>query len=114
MAFSFKTGSLSKRVFEATRSELFTLLTFLLTITFTLLSIISPLETISKKMWAPENPRHAKCSLPVAVHVSKTHVLKLTRDLEHTRFLSFETRTASKPEVNISHVKTVMSPRVLN
>ena len=90
VAFSFKTGSLSTRVFEArtaTRSELFTLLTFLHTITFTLLSIISSLETISKKMWAPENPRHAKCSLPVAVRVSKTRVLKLTRDLEHTRFL---------------------------
>ena len=85
-----KTGSLSTRVFEArmaTRSELFTLLTFLHTITITLLCIISPLETISRKMWAPENPRHTKCSLPVAVRVSKTRVRKLTRDLEHTRFL---------------------------
>ena len=73
--------SLSTRVFEtptATGSELFSLLTCLHTITFTLFSIISPLETISKKSWAPENPSHAKCSLPVAVRVSKTRVLKLT------------------------------------
>ena len=87
MAFSFKTGSFSTRVFEArtaTRSELFTLLTCLHTITFTLLSIISPLETISKKMWAREmfssgcRPR---------------------------------LKNARQPEVNISHVKTVVSPR---
>ena len=68
------------RVFEtrtATRSELFSLLTYLHTTTFTLPSIFSPLEMIYKKIWETTLPWHAKCSLPVAVGVSKTRVLKL-------------------------------------
>ena len=73
-------GSLSTRVFEtrtATGSELFSLLTCLHTTTFTLLSIFSLLEMISIKIWETPLSWHAKCSLPVAVRVSKTCVLKL-------------------------------------
>ena len=47
-------GSLSARVFEtrtATGSKLFSLLTCLHTTTFILLSIVSPLEMISLKVW---------------------------------------------------------------
>ena len=50
----FKIGSLSTSVFEtrtATGSELFSLLTCPHTATFTLLSIFSPLETSSIKIW---------------------------------------------------------------
>ena len=68
------------RVFEtraATGSELFSLLTCLHTTTFTLLSIFSPLEMISIKMWKTPLSWQAKCSLPVAVRVSKTRVPKL-------------------------------------
>ena len=52
-------GSLSARVFEtwtATGSELFSLLTCLYTITFTLLSIFSPFEMISVKIWETPLP----------------------------------------------------------
>ena len=73
-------GSLSTRVFEtrkATRSELFSLLTCLHTTTFTLLSIFSPLEVISIKIWETPLPWHAKCSLRVAVGVSKTRAVML-------------------------------------
>ena len=73
-------GSLSMHVFEtrtATGSELFSLLTCLYTTTFKLLSIFSPLEMISIKIWETPLFWHAKCSLPVAVRVSKTRVLKL-------------------------------------
>ena len=72
--------SLSTRVFEtrtATGSELFSLLTCLYTTTFTWLSILSPLEMIRIKIWETPLSCHAKCSLPVAVRVSKTRVLKL-------------------------------------
>ena len=72
--------SLSTCVFEtrmATGSELFPLLTCLQTTTFTLLSIFSPLEVIHIKIWETPLSWHTKCSLPVAVHVSKTRVLKL-------------------------------------
>ena len=68
------------RVFEmrtATGSELFSLLTCLHTTTFTLPSIFSPLGMINIKMWETPLSCHAKCSLPVAVRVSKTRVLKL-------------------------------------
>ena len=58
-------------------SELFSLLTCLHTTTFTLLSIFSPLEVIRVKIWETPLSWHAKCSLPVAVRVSKTRVLKL-------------------------------------
>ena len=74
-------GSLSTQVFEtrtATGSEMFSLLTCPQTTTFTLLSILSPLETSSIKIWEKILSLHAKCSLPVAVRVSKTCVLKLT------------------------------------
>ena len=73
-------GSLNTRVFEtrtATGSELFSLLTGLYTTTFTLLSIFSPLEMIIIKIWETSLSWHAKCSLPVAVRVSKTLVLKV-------------------------------------
>ena len=76
-------GSLSTRVFEtrtATGSELFSLLTCLHTTTFTLLSIVYLLEMISIKICETPLPWHAKCSLPVAVRVSKTRVLKLPID----------------------------------
>ena len=74
-------GSLSTRVFDtrtATGSELFSLLTCVHTTTFTLISIFSPLEMISIKIWETPLSWHAKCSLPVAVRVSKTLVLKVT------------------------------------
>ena len=73
-------GSLSTRVFETrttTGSELFSLLTCLHTTTFTFPSIFSPLEMISVKMWETPLSWHAKFSLPVAVRVSKSRVLKL-------------------------------------
>ena len=73
-------GSLSTRVFDtrtATGSKLFSLLTCFYTTTFTLLSIFSPLQMISIKIWETPLSWHAKCSLPVAVRVSKTRVLKL-------------------------------------
>ena len=65
------------RVFEtrtATGSEMFFLLTCLHTTTFTLLSIFSPSEMISIKIWETPLSWHVKCSLPVAVRVSKTRV----------------------------------------
>ena len=84
-------GSLSTRVFEtrtATGSELFSFLTCPYTTTFTLPSIFSPLEMISIKIWETPLSWHAKCSLPVAVRVSKTRVLKLPIDrCILTRFL---------------------------
>ena len=73
-------GSLSTRVFKtrtATGSELFSLLTCPHTTTFTLLSIFSPLETISIKIWVTIGSSNAKYSFPVAVRVSKTRLLKL-------------------------------------
>ena len=53
------TGSLGTSVFEtrtATGNELFALLTCLHTTTFTLRSLISPLEMISIKIWEWETP----------------------------------------------------------
>ena len=76
-------GSLSTHVFEtrtATGSELFSLLTCFHTTTFTLLSIFSPLEMISTKIWQTPLSWHVKCSLPVVVRISKTRVLKLPND----------------------------------
>ena len=73
-------GSLSTRDFE-TRTEsgsaLFSLITRLRTITSTLLSTFSPLGMIRINMWETPLSWHAKCSLPVAVRVSKTRLLKL-------------------------------------
>ena len=77
-------GSLSTRFFEtrtATGSELFSPLTCLHTTTFTSLSIFSPLEMISIKIWETPLPWQAKSSLPVAVRLSKTRVLKLPINL---------------------------------
>ena len=73
-------GSLNTRVLDtrtATGSELFSLLTCLHTNTFISLSIFSILETISLKIWERPLSWRAKYSLPVAVRVLKTRVLKL-------------------------------------
>ena len=75
----FIIGSLSMRIFEtwtATGSGLYSLLTCPYTTTFTLPSIFSPLEMISTKMWETPLSWNAKCSLLVAVRVSKMHVPK--------------------------------------
>ena len=53
----------------ASRSKLFSLITHLHTITFTLLSTFSPLGMISTRMWETPMSWHAKYSLLVAVHV---------------------------------------------
>ena len=84
-AYSFSVGArvlgnLSTRVFEtrtATGSELFSLLTCLQTSTFISPSVFSLLEMISIKLLGTSLSWDAKCSLPVAVCVSKTRVLKL-------------------------------------
>ena len=71
-------GSLSTRVFEmrtVTGSDLFSLLTCPHTTTFTLLNIFSSLEMSSIKIWETIHSWHAKCSLAVAVRVSKKRVL---------------------------------------
>ena len=73
-------GSLSTRDFKtgtAHGSELFSLITYLHTTTFALLSTFSPLGMISIKIWETPLSWHSKCSFPVAVRVSKTGVLKL-------------------------------------
>ena len=73
-------STLSKSVSEtrtATGSELISLLTRPHTTTFTLLSIFWPLKISSRKIWKTLRSKHAKCSLPVAVRVSETLVLKL-------------------------------------
>ena len=66
------------RIFEVrteTRSQLFSLLTCSHTTTFTLLSIFSPSEISSIKIWETIRSRHVKHSL--AVRVSKMRMLKL-------------------------------------
>ena len=73
-------GSLSTRDFDTRRgsgSELFSLITRLHTITFTMLSTFSRLWMISIKMCETPLSWHTECSLPVAVRVSKACVLKL-------------------------------------
>ena len=73
-------GSLSTNVFEtrtATGSELISLLSRPHTTTFALLSIFSPLEMSSIKIWETIRSYYVKCSLPIAVRVSKSRVLKL-------------------------------------
>ena len=65
-------GSLSTCIFEtwtAIGSELLSLLTCLHTDTFALLSILSPLEMSSIKIWETPQSWRAKCSLPVVVRV---------------------------------------------
>ena len=84
-------GSLSTRVFEmrtATGSGLFPLLTCLHTNTFTLLSIVFPLMMITIKIMETPLSWHSKCSLPVAVRISKMRVLKLPiiREPKQARF----------------------------
>ena len=61
----------------ATGSELFSIATYLFTTTFILISMFPPLEMISIKIRETPLSWHAKCSLPVAVRVSKTRMLKL-------------------------------------
>ena len=83
-AAPIKIGSLSTPIFEtrtANGSELFSLLTCLQTTTFTFLSTFSPLGMISIKIWETSLSLRAKCSLSVAVSVSKTRVLKLPNNL---------------------------------
>ena len=58
-------------------SELFSLITRLYTITFTMLSTFSRLGMISVKVWKTPLCWHTECSLPVAVRVSKTRMLKV-------------------------------------
>ena len=73
-------GSLSTHVFEtqtATGSKLFSLLTCPQSTTVTMLNIFSPLEISSIKIWEKMRSWHEKCSLQVAVRVSKMLVLKL-------------------------------------
>ena len=77
-------GNLSTRVFEmrtATGSELFSFLTCLQTTTFTSSSIFSPLEMISINLLGTPLSWDAKCSLPVAIRVSKRRELKLPNSL---------------------------------
>ena len=95
-------GSLSTRVFEtrtATGSELFSLLTCLDTTTFTFLSIFSPLEMISIRIWETPLSCHVKCSLPVAVRISKTRVLKLPNKGKQPP--SFGRKRESRHRVNL-------------
>ena len=76
-------GSLSTHVFKtrtATGSELFSLLTCFDTTTFTLLSTFTPSEIISSKIWETPLSWHVKCSLQVAVRVSKTRVSSLMKE----------------------------------
>ena len=77
-------GSLSRHDFEtrtASGRELFSLITRLHTITFTVLSTFSRLGMISIKIWETPLSWHTECSLPVAVRVSKTRVLKLPKKI---------------------------------
>ena len=72
-------GSLSTRIFEtraATGSEPFSLLTCLHSTTSILLSIFSPLEMISIKIWEIPLSWHLKFPLPVG-RILKTRLLKL-------------------------------------
>ena len=61
----------------ATGSELFSLLTCLVTTNFILLSICPPLEMISFNIWETKLSWHAKCSFPDTVHGSKTSIVCL-------------------------------------
>ena len=68
---AFFLESLSTRVFEtqtATGSELFSLLTCPHTTTFTLLSIFSPLDMISIKIWETPLSWLPECSLPSSLN----------------------------------------------
>ena len=76
--FAVSVSATGTRVCETrtvTGSDLFSLLTCPHTTTFALLSIFSPLETSSIKIWETIRSWRAKCSFPVAVRVSKTRVL---------------------------------------
>ena len=68
-------GSLSTCDFETRTASGSELVTRLHTITFTLLSTFSTLGMISAKIWETPMSWHGKCSLPVAVRVSKRRVL---------------------------------------
>ena len=98
-------GSLSTRVFgtrTATGREHFTCQDSGVSQTFGLIisngeKIPSNVNVVVRKQVKRENS-----SLPVAVRVSKTCVLKLPRELNHATFLS----QGWKPELNISHART--------
>ena len=92
--------SLSNRDFKtraANGSELFFLTTWLHTTTLTLLSTFSPSEIISMKIWETPLSWHAKCSLPVAVRVPKTRVLK------HPNYEAATTASADKRSLKSKH-----------
>ena len=76
------------RFFEtrtASGNELFSLITRLHTITFTMLSMFSRLWMINIKMCETSLSWHTERSLPVPVRVSKTRVLKLPGRIERAR-----------------------------
>ena len=96
------------RVFEtrtANESELFSLLTCLRTTTLTLLSTFSPLGMISIKIWETPLSWHAKCSLPVAVRVSKTRVLKLLNVSSSSQKISSKTIADANSVVDTSPIE---------
>ena len=90
----------------ATGSELFSLLTCFHTTTFPLLSIFSPSEMISTKIWETPLSWHVKCSLPVAVRVSKTRVLKLP-------IVRSNTRTKLRAWLQKIEIESLMYPSIL-
>ena len=93
----------------ATGSELFSLLTCPHTTTFPLLSIFTPLEMSSTKIWETIQSKHAKCFLPVTVRVSKTHALKLSK---HIFFdIDIVVKNKSKCELSWSILLSTTSPR---
>ena len=89
-ALSTQARALVFETLTATGSELLSLLTCLHKTTFTLLSIFSPLEIIGIKTGMTPLSWNAKCSLPVAVRVSKTHVLKLPVAATSGKLSSFQ------------------------
>ena len=98
-------GSLSTSVFEtrtATGSALFSLLTCIHTNTFTLPSIFFPLLMISIKIWETPKAWNAKCSLPVAVRVSKARLLRA--DLHGTIFVAcYKLTTSSRQAYDMTY-----------
>ena len=110
--FKQQQGSLSTRDFEtrtASGSELFSLITRLHTITFTLLSTVSSLGMITVKIWETPLSWHAKCSLPLAVCVSKRRMLKLTITSNMKRPTCGASRTTFYPFLELLYVCVVSS-----
>ena len=111
-------GSLSTRVFEmrtVTGSEQFSLLTCPHTTTFTLLSIFSPLETSSIKIWETIQSQHEKYSLQVAVRVSNMPLLKLPNeesdDVIGGSLKQCNTQSTISPEV-LEHCSSNLAPEM--